>query len=497
MEDTAVAPPSSRLSPFQRLSILCDSGTLHPIRSDIRSRTMGDARPGDGVVGAAGMINGRPVFCFAQDATFLGGSLGEAHADTVVRVLELASRAQIPVIGCIESAGARMQEGVGALGGYSRIFFHHVALSGLAPQISIVSGSSAGGGSYAPALTDFTVMVEDACMFLTGPAVVREVTHEDVTAAELGGVRVQERNGVCQFAAPGFAEAVDLARELLQYLPQNSGELPPKFDPEPPEPGDPGDCLPEQARRTYDVRAVIRRLVDGGRSLEFGPKWAPNLVTAFARIDGRSVGIVANQPRHAGGTLDAESSEKGARFVNTCDAFRLPVVVLVDTPGFMPGTKQERQGVIRRGAALVRAFAMATVPRVTVITRRAYGGAYITMNSKDLGAHFAFAWTGAEIGVMGAAQAINFIHRREIAAAEDETATRAALADAYAHDHISAAAAARAGFIDEVIRPCDTRSRLAWSLQMLSSRRRRSSDPPASERGAVGRNHEFANLWRV
>jgi acetyl-CoA carboxylase carboxyltransferase component len=396
----------------------------------------------------------------------------------VVRVLGLAGHALTPVIGCVESAGARMQEGVGALGGYSRIFFNHVALSGLVPQVAIVSGSSAGGGSYAPALNDFVIMVASASMFLTGPAVVKEVTGEDVSAADLGGLKIHQRNGVCQFSAPTVADAIELARDLLLYLPQHSSELPPMVAAEPPEEGDPGDCLPEEARKTYDVRELLRRIVDGGAMLEYGPKWAPNLTTAFARIEGRSVGIVANQPKHLGGTLDAKASEKGARFVNTCNAFKLPLVVIVDTPGFLPGTQQEQAGVIRHGAALVRAFAGAEVPRVTVITRRAYGGAYITMNSKDLGAHFAFAWDGAEIGVMGAAQAINFIHRRELAAADDEAAARAVLTEAYARDHISASAAAQAGFIDEVIDPADTRARLAWSLQMLSARRRRSGDSP-------------------
>ncbi len=468
---------SARLTPFQRLMLVCDHGTLNPIRSDIRSRSLGvKARAGDGVMGAAGLVDGRPVFCFAQDASFLGGSLGEAHADTVVRVLALADRAQVPVIGCVESAGARMQEGVGALGGYSRIFAQHVALSGVVPQISIVSGSSAGGGSYAPALTDFVIMVDDASMFLTGPSVVRAVTNEDVTAQELGGVRVQERNGVCQFSAASVTDAIGLARNLLGYLPQHRTDLPPSAAGEPPLQGDPGQCLPTDPRRTYDVRDVIGRVVDRGELLEWGRNWAPNLVTGFARLDGRSIGIVANQPRHMGGTLDADCSEKGARFVNTCNAFRLPLVVLVDTPGFLPGTQQEAAGVIRHGASLVRAFAHATVPRVTVILRKAYGGAYITMNSKDLGAHFVYAWDDAEIGVMGSAQAVDFVNRREIAEAEDPAATRADLAEAYAQEHVRGEAAARGGFVDEVIRPSDTRARLVWSLQVLGGRRRRSGD---------------------
>jgi acetyl-CoA carboxylase carboxyltransferase component len=466
-----------RLTPLERLQALCDRGSLHVIRSEVVSRRMGEkARAGDGVVGAAGRIGGRPVFCYAQDRGFAGGSLGEAHADTVVRVLRLAGQARVPVVGFIESAGARMQEGLAALGGYGRIFHDNVALSGRVPQISIITGTSAGGGSYSPALTDFVVMTQDASMFLTGPGIVREVMGEDVTAADLGGVRVHERNGVCQLVVPDDLEAAGAARELLSHLPQNAWESPPRREPEPPPSVEVEEIVPEDQRRTYDVREVIEALSDGGRLLEISPRYARNIVCGFARIAGRPVGVVANQPRHLGGVIDADASQKAARFVRTCNSFGLPLVVLVDTPGFMPGTTQEQAGVIRHGAKLLHAFAEATVPRLTVVLRKAYGGAYITMNSKDLGAHLTFAWPYAELGVMGASQAVGIIHRRDLEAADDPAAARRDLAETYAGEHLLAAGAARDGFIDEVVEPADTRARLAWGLEVLSRREGRRGD---------------------
>jgi acetyl-CoA carboxylase carboxyltransferase component len=472
-----VEPTQQRLSPLERLQALCDRGSLHVIRSEVTSRRMGEkARAGDGVVGAAGRIDGRPVFCYAQDRAFAGGSLGEAHADTVVRVMRLAGQARVPVVGFIESAGARMQEGLAALGGYARIFHDNVALSGRVPQISIITGTSAGGGSYSPALTDFVVMTEDASMFLTGPGIVREVLGEDVTAADLGGVRVHERNGVCQLVVADDREAARTACELLSYLPQNAWEAPPRREPEAPPPVEVETIVPDDQRRAYDVRDVIEALFDGGRMLEISPRYARNMVCAFARIAGRPVGVVANQPRHLGGVIDADASQKAARFVRTCNAFGVPLVVLVDTPGFMPGTRQERAGVIRHGAKLLHAFAEATVPRLTVVLRKAYGGAYITMNSKDLGAHLTFAWPQAELGVMAASQAVGIIHRRDLEAADDRESARRDLADAYAGEHLLAAGAARDGFIDEVVEPADTRARLDWGLDVLSQREGRRGD---------------------
>lgn len=444
----AVAPTRDhRLSPLERIEYLCDRGSVRAIRSQV----------GDGVVGAAGRVDGRPVFSYAQDQSFAGGSLGIAHAETILRVMQLAGDAGAPVIGFIESAGARMQEGLAALGGFGRIFSETVALSGRVPQISIVTGVSAGGGSYSPALTDFVLMVEDASMFLTGPGVVREAIGEDVTLAELGGARVHERNGVCDLVAPDVLSAADTARSLLSYLgPPRAAVAPPLTDP--------GSLVPHAARKTYDMRGVIRCVSDGGEFLELQPRWGRNMVTGFCRIEGQPVGVVANQPRYLGGVIDSIASEKAARFVRTCNSFGLPLVVLVDTPGFMPGVSQESAGVIRHGASLLRAFAEARVPRLTVVLRKAYGGAYITMNSKDLGAHLTFAWPAAELGVMAAKQAVGIIHRRESEAARER------LTKMYADEHLGADVAARNGFIDEVIAPADTRARLAWGLSTLVHR---------------------------
>ncbi|MGH2842756.1 MAG: acyl-CoA carboxylase subunit beta [Solirubrobacteraceae bacterium] len=460
------------LAPVERLEALCDPGTLDLIRTEVMSRQMGEkARAGDGVIGGAGLIEGRPVFCYAQDAGYVGGSLGAAHAETIVRVLELADRARAPVVGFVGSGGARMQEGVNALGGYARIFRRTVALSGVVPQISIISGLSAGGGAYSPALTDWIVMTEGSSMFLTGPGVVREAMGEDVTASQLGGYKVHERNGVAHFLSPSDRDAALLARELLGYLPSHRDLPAPVLPPREPGAADPAQHVPADPRKVYDVRSVISALADSGELLEVAPGWARNLVTAFVRIDGRSVGVIANQPRHLGGVLDADSSEKGARFVNRCDSFRIPLLVLVDTPGFLPGTRQEAAGVIRHGATLVQAFAGATVPRVTVILRKAFGGAYITMNSKDLGADYVFAWDSAEIGVMGAKPAVGIIHRRELAAADDPELKRDELAGLYADLHLRPSVAAAHGQIDELIEPSGTRSRVVWALRTLERAR--------------------------
>lgn len=450
---TAAEPRPEQTSPIERIELLCDLGSVELIRS----------RVGDGVIGAAGRVNGRPVFAYAQDATVAGGSLGTAHADTILRVMQLAGRAKAPVVGFVESAGARMQEGLAALGSFGRIFSANVALSGTVPQISIVTGVSAGGGCYSPALTDFVFMVEGASMFLTGPGVVREAIGEDVTRAELGGIQVHERNGVCDYVTKTVPAATAVARELLAYLG-------PAVEPRPAPLKDPGDVVPIEARKTYDVRGVIRCVADGGEWLEMAPRFARNMVTGFCRIEGRPVGVVANQPRYLGGVIDSNASEKAARFVRTCNSLGRPLVVLVDTPGFMPGVAQESAGVIRHGASLLRAFAEATVPRLTVVLRKAYGGAYITMNSKDLGAHLTFAWAGAELGVMAAKQAVGIIHRRELEVAESVSA-RDHLAAQYATEHLGAETAARNGFIDEVIAPFDTRHQLAWGLATLEADR--------------------------
>jgi acetyl-CoA carboxylase carboxyltransferase component len=459
---TIAERPPVTLGPLDRLEALYDPGTLHVIRSEVTSRRMGDnPRPGDGVVGAAGRVNGRPVFAYAQDMSFAGGSLGEQHADTIVRVLQLAGQARAPVVGFVASAGARMQEGVAALAGYGRIFSEHVRLSGRVPQISVIAGTSAGGGSYSPALTDFVVMTKDSAMFLTGPGVVREVMGEDVDAAALGGPRVHERNGVCHTVVEDDLAAAQHVRHLLSFFPQHSAEDAPFAVPAHPLPGSPGDVVPRDPRKVYDVRDVLARVLDGGELLEIQPRWARNLVTGFARLEGRSVGVIANQPRWIGGVLDADSAQKGARFVRTCNMFNLPLLVFVDTPGFLPGSGQEQAGVIRHGAKLLHAFAEGEVPKLTVVLRKAFGGAYITMNSRALGAHLSFAWPGAELGVMGARQAVGIIHRRRPAEEHD------GLAAAYAEEHLHAGVAAADGHVDELIEPAHTRARLAWGLSTL------------------------------
>jgi acetyl-CoA carboxylase carboxyltransferase component len=455
--------------PLGRLELLCDPGSFAPLRSGVVSPALGErASAGDGVVAGAGTVGGRPVFCYAQDPTFMGGSLGAAHADSIVRVMRLAGEAGAPIVGFIESGGARLQEGHTALAGYGRIFRASVELSRKVPQISIVTGVSAGGGAYSPALTDFVIMTEGARMFLTGPRVVQAALGEEVTMEELGGPAIHSRNGVCQLVAPSDADAAAVARELLGLLPHRLGVAPPRAPEEPVALGaeDPSATVPGDPRRVYDVREVATAVLDD-HLLELSPAWARNMVTGFGRIEGRPVGVIANQPRYLGGVIDAEAAEKAALFVNACDRFGLPLVVLVDTPGFMPGSRQEHNGVIRHGAALLRAFAGATVPKLTVILRKAYGGAVITMNSRDLGADLVFAWPQAELGIMAARQAVGIVHRRALEAAPDHDSARAELADAYAEEHLGAGTAAASGFVDEVIEPTDTRARRAWALGAL------------------------------
>jgi acetyl-CoA carboxylase carboxyltransferase component len=452
---TTLTPPPSLLLPAQRLERLCDRESLELLKP---------IAPEVGVQAGLGLVAGRPVVCYAQDATLAGGSVGVTEAEVIVAALREARRLAIPVVGFLESAGARLQQGAGALGGFGRIFFENVALSGRSPQISVITGTSAGGGCYSPALTDFVVMSGAASMFLTGPRIVKHALGEDVSAAQLGGPQVHERNGVCDFVAYDDHEAIALVRELLGYLPQNAFERPPAAAAAGPLGADPSAALPPRSRNYYDVREVIARLVDGGRFLEAAPRWARNMVTGFARLEGRSIAVIANQARHLGGIIDAEGAQKGARFVRTCDAFGLPLLVLVDTPGFMPGTRQEGAGVIRHGAELVRAFAAARSRRVTVILRKAFGGAFITMNSNDLGADASFSWPDAEIGVMGARGAVEILHRRQLVAAGPADDAAGLFAERYAADNLSPEAALRHGAIDDVIEPAQTRSRVAQAL---------------------------------
>jgi acetyl-CoA carboxylase carboxyltransferase component len=461
----AIERPSSLAE--ERLELLCDPGSFSPVRSGVTSIALGDrAVAGDGVVAGAGTVGGRPVFCYSQDPRFLGGSLGAAQADSIVRVMRLAGEAGAPVVGFVESGGARLQEGHEALAGYGRIFRASVELADKVPQITVVGGVSAGGGAYSPALTDFVVMTESARMFLTGPRVVQAALGEEVTMEELGGPDIHSRNGVCRLVARDDADAIGLTRELLGLLPSRVGERPAAHAGSPTQPiGDPSEFVPASPRRVYDVRDVARTIFDEGTLLELSRDWAKNMVTAFARLDGRPVGIVANQPRYLGGVIDSVASEKAALFVNDCARFGLPLVVLVDTPGFMPGTKQERGGVIRHGASLLRAFAAARVPKLTVVLRKAYGGAVITMNSRDLGADMVFAWPDAEIGIMAARQAIGIVNRRELEAGTHDPDE---LADHYTEAHLAPERAAASGFVDEVVEPADTRDRLRWALGVLA-----------------------------
>ncbi len=466
---SATAPLHEATTPLERLEALCDPGSINVLRSRVTSPKLGArAVPGDGVVGATGSVQGRPIACYAQDGAYLGGSLGERHADTIVRVLQLAERGRVPVVAFVSSGGARMQEGTAALAGYGRIFRHTVGLSGVVPQISVVSGSSAGGGAYSPALTDLVLMTEDAAMFLTGPGVVRDALGEQIDAAELGGPRVHERNGVCHLVERDEDSATGRVRELLSYLPSCSSQAPPRAAPEAPELINPGEVVPQEPRRAYDVRHALKGIVDSGSLLELWPRWARNVVTALARVDGRPVAVVANQPHFLGGVLDATGSEKAARFVRFCDSFGLPLIAVVDTPGFMPGSRQEGAGVIRHGASLVRAFAAARVPKLTVVLRKSYGGAYITMNSRDLGADLVLAWPEAELGIMSARAAVKITARRQLRAAEDPEAELASLASGYADEHLAAEAAAASGFVDEIIAPADTRARLIGALGTLA-----------------------------
>jgi acetyl-CoA carboxylase carboxyltransferase component len=466
---TATVKAPAAEAPLDQLRALCDPGSFRPLRSGVSSARLGErATPGDGVAAGAGEVNGRPVFCYSQDPTFLGGSLGEVHADTIVRLLRMAGDAGAPVVGFVRSGGARLQEGHAALAGYGRIFRASVELSRKVPQISVVSGISAGGGAYSPALTDFVVMTAESRMFLTGPKVVQEALGEEISMEDLGGPRVHGRNGVCHHVAEDDAGAIEATRHLLSLLPQSIGNPPQIVLEAGPDGTDPGAHVPANQRKVYDVRDVAAAILDQGSMLELSPRWAPNMVTAIARLDGRSVGLIANQPRALGGVIDAAASEKAALFVASCDRFGLPLVVFVDTPGFMPGKRQEEAGVIRHGASLLRAFAGATVPKVTLVLRKAFGGAAITMNSKDLGADVVFSWPGAQIGIMAARQAVGIVHHRALK--EEGGPSHDELADAYATEHLTAPAAAASGWVDEVIDPAASRDHLAWALRSLGGR---------------------------
>jgi acetyl-CoA carboxylase carboxyltransferase component len=472
---------AGKLTARERLDLLLDAGSFVELDAFVTHRTYGfgmeDQRIlGDGVVTGHGTIDGRLVFVFSQDFTVFGGSLSEAYAEKICKVMDLAMKAGAPIIGLNDSGGARIQEGVASLGGYAEIFFRNVMASGVVPQISVILGPCAGGAVYSPAMTDFTIMVSrTSYMFVTGPNVVRTVTHEDVEAEALGGAWVHtSRSGVAHLLASDEAEALDLVRRLLAYLPQNNLDDPPTVDP-----SDPADrmdpeldrLIPDDPQKAYDMHDVIQRVVDRGSFLEIQPAWAENIIVGFARLGGRSVGIVAQQPAVLAGALDIDASVKAARFVRTCDCFNVPLVAFVDVPGFLPGVAQEHGGIIRHGAKLLYAFCEATVPRLTVITRKAYGGAYDVMNSKHIGADFNFAWPTAEIAVMGPEGAVNIIFRDQIAQASDPEAERRRLVEAYEAQFNHPYVAASRGYVDEVILPSETRPRLIRALQVLADKR--------------------------
>ncbi|HVU79598.1 MAG TPA: acyl-CoA carboxylase subunit beta [Gaiellaceae bacterium] len=467
----------------ERAERLCDPGTFVELDRYVRHREanfgMLERRPyGDAVVTGYGQILGRRVFLFSQDFTVFGGSLSEVFAEKICKVMDLAAKYGCPVIGINDSGGARIQEGVVSLAGYAEIFWRNVQASGVIPQISLVMGPCAGGAVYSPAMTDFILMVEGSSyMFITGPDVVKTVTGEEVTFEELGGAHTHAtKSGVAHLVAPDEEAALEDARYLLSFLPQNNQE-PTPFDP----PSDPVDreapeldtLIPDEATKPYDMKAVIAAVVDDGDFLEIQPLFADNVVCGFARLGGYSVGVVGNQPHSLAGVLDINSSEKAARFVRTCDAFNIPLVTFVDVPGFLPGTAQEWGGIIRHGAKLLYAYCEATVPKLTVITRKAYGGAYDVMSSKHVRADFNFAWPTAEVAVMGPDGAVNIIFRNELAEAADPDARRAELIAEYRERFANPYAAAERGYVDEVIEPRRTRPVLIDALKTAITKRER------------------------
>ncbi len=472
----------------ERVEAFLDPGSFVETDALARHRSgsfdLAARRPyGDGVVTGFGTVDGRQVCVFAQDFTVFGGSLGEVFGEKIVKIMDMALKVGCPVVGINDSGGARIQEGVVSLGLYGEIFRRNVLASGVVPQLSLVMGPCAGGAVYSPAITDFTVMVDQTShMFITGPDVIRTVTGEDVEMEELGGARTHNsKSGVAHFVAADEADCLDLARALLSYLPSNNLEDPPVFAEAASLEPTAADLaldtiIPDSANQPYDMHAVIGAVVDDGEFLEVQALWAPNILCGFGRVEGHSIGVVGNQPMQFAGTLDIDASEKAARFVRTCDAFNIPVLTFVDVPGFLPGTDQEWNGIIRRGAKLIYAYAEATVPLVTVITRKAFGGAYDVMGSKHLGADVNVAWPTAQIAVMGAQGAVNILHRKEIAAATDAEATRTELIAAYEDALLNPYIAAERGYVDAVIEPSQTRVHVVQALRAL--RNKRQNRPP-------------------
>jgi acetyl-CoA carboxylase carboxyltransferase component len=465
----------------ERVLALLDEGSFQELDPFVQHRAaqfgMERSRPyGDGVVTGFGTIDGRRVAIFSQDFTVYGGSLGEAYAEKLVKLMDLAARYGVPVIGINDSAGARIQEGVEGLAGYGEVFYRNVRLSGVVPQISAIAGPCAGGAVYSPAMTDFVAMVDGVGqMFITGPDVIRTVTGEEVTHEELGGASAHmSRSGVAHLVAADEDDLNAQIRYLLSFLPGNNQEDPPWFAPD----DDPAreapaldELVPEESEKPYDMHDVLRAVLDSAEFLEIQAGYAPNIICGFGRLDGHAIGVVANQPRHLAGTIDIAASEKAARFVRTCDAFNVPLIVFEDVPGFLPGIAQEHEGIIRRGSKLLYAFAEATVPRITVITRKAYGGAYVVMNSRHIGADFAIAWPTAEIAVMGPEAAVGLVFRKELTATADPAARRAELVAEYEDLFASPWQAAGRGYIDDVIAPRQTRPWLIRALALARAKR--------------------------
>ena len=470
-----------KLTARERIEYLLDEGSFQELDMLARHRAHGmgleDYRPyTDGVITGFGTIDGRKVCVFSQDFTVYGVALGEVFAEKIHKIMDLAASLGVPMIGLNDGAGARIQEGVVSLHSYGGIFRRNVAASGIIPQISVILGPCAGGAVYSPAMTDFVFMVQETShMFITGPDVVKTVTGEDVTLEQLGGaIAHATKSGVCNFVLPDEHSCLDEVKFLLGFLPANNLEEPPREA----SGDDPNrlveeldSILPASANMPYDMKSVITAVVDDGEYLEVHQRYAAQITCGFARIDGRPVGIVGNNPAVLAGVLDIESSEKAARFVRTCDAFNLPLITFVDVPGFMPGTDQEFNGIIRHGAKLLYAYCEATVPRIQVITRKAYGGAYVVMNSKSIGADLAFAWPSAELAVMGADGAVEIVYRRELSQAEDPVARRAELTEEYAQRYANPYQAAERGYVDDVIAPSETRKVLIRSLEMLITKR--------------------------
>ncbi len=474
-----------KLTARERIDALLDAGSFVEIGRFVSARAndfaSAAAPPGDGVVTGHGTIDGRKVFVFAQDFTVFGGSLGSAHAQKIVRLMDHALRVGAPVIGLCDSGGARIQEGVESLGGYADLFLKNTLASGVVPQISCIMGPCAGGAVYSPALTDFVFMVEGTSyMFITGPDVIRAVTHEEVSKEDLGGAAAHAaKSGVCHYVGADDTACLAAVRELLAYLPANNAEDPPTAlsqDPLDRELSALDRLVPEDSSKPYDMAALVRAVVDDEKLFEIHADFAKNLIVGFARIGGRSVGIVANQPLYLAGVLDIDASVKAARFVRFCDCFNLPIITWVDVPGFLPGVDQEHRGIIQHGAKLLYAYAEATVPKLTVITRKAYGGAYDVMSSRHIRADVNLAFPTAEIAVMGPEGAVNIVYRNAIEQAADKDAARRAFVEEYKSRFANPYKAAELGFVDEVIAPRDVRSRLAAYLELFSTKR--DKNPP-------------------